>query len=135
MSVTIGVVMGEDGLGLFVALLRDEPTWRFWDPVDECELNHGRQALKKGESSPRPTVGDCGCGPSDPGNDWSQVSLIMQLSRMKDLTECTQVPETVIDGSDSASMLGVAKLSKQNWGGHLSQRVAETEDESTSDIH
>jgi hypothetical protein len=39
LSVTIGVVMGQDGLGLFVTLLRDEPTWRFWDPIDECELD------------------------------------------------------------------------------------------------
>jgi len=50
--VTIGMVMGEDSLGLLITLLGDEPTWRFWDPVDECELDQGRQALKKGKGSP-----------------------------------------------------------------------------------
>ena len=50
--VTIGVVIGEDSLGLFITLLGDEPTRRFWDPVDECELNQGRHALEKCESSP-----------------------------------------------------------------------------------
>jgi hypothetical protein len=58
LPVTIGVVMGQDGFGLFVTLLRDEPTWGFWDPVDKCELNQCRHTLKKSESSPRPTIWD-----------------------------------------------------------------------------
>jgi len=52
LPVTIGVIMSQDSLGLLIALLGDEPTWRFWNPVDECELNQGGHALKKGESSP-----------------------------------------------------------------------------------
>jgi len=45
--VTIGVIMGEDGFGLFVTLLGNEPTWGFWDPVDECELDQCGHTLKK----------------------------------------------------------------------------------------
>jgi hypothetical protein len=69
LPITVGVVMGKDSLGLLITLLGDEPTWRFWDPVDECELDNSWQALEKGESSPRPVVGDGGGSPGDPGND------------------------------------------------------------------
>lgn len=69
LPVTIRMVMGENGFSLFVPLLGDEPTRGLWNPVDECELDHSRHALKQGKSSPRPTVGNCRRGPCNPGND------------------------------------------------------------------
>jgi hypothetical protein len=50
--VTIGVVVGKDSFGLLITLLGDEPTGRFWNPVDEGDLDHGWDDLKKGKSSP-----------------------------------------------------------------------------------
>lgn len=67
--VAISVVFGEDVLGFIVAFLGDVPTRRFWNPVYECKLDNGRQALEKSKSSPRPTIWDCAGGPGNPGND------------------------------------------------------------------
>lgn len=34
--VAIGVVLGKNGLGFLVTLLGYQPTWGFWDPLNEC---------------------------------------------------------------------------------------------------
>lgn len=43
-------------------------------------------------------------------------------------TQCTQVPQAVVDGSDLATVLGMADLGEKNRGGHLGQTVAEAEE-------
>lgn len=48
------------------------------------------------------------------------------------LTESSHVPQAVVDGADTSTMLRMADLSEQDWGGELSQTVAETEDETSS---
>ena len=53
----------------------------------------------------------------------------------KALTKCTQVPQAVIDCSDLSSVLRMADLSQEEWGSHLGKTVAESEDESTSNVH
>lgn len=51
------------------------------------------------------------------------------------LTQRAKVPQAVIDGSDFATVLGMANLREKNRGGHLGQAVAETEEQSTGDVH
>lgn len=51
------------------------------------------------------------------------------------LTQRAKVPQAVIDGSDLATMLGMANLREKNRGGHLGQTVAETEEQPTDDVH
>lgn len=50
-------------------------------------------------------------------------------------TQRTQVPETVVDGGQRATVLGVADLSEKHGRAHLGHRVAETKDEATGDVH
>lgn len=44
----------------------------------------------------------------------------------QDPTQSTQVPETVIDSGDLATVLRVADLGQQDRRGHLSQTVSES---------
>lgn len=49
--------------------------------------------------------------------------------------ESSQVPETVVDGSDGASVLRVADLGEKQGRRHLGEGVTETEDETTTEVH
>lgn len=60
------------------------------------------------------------------------MSLITKISLH---TQCAQVPQAVIDGSDLATVLGMADLGQENWGGHLGQTVAEAKEQATGDVH
>jgi hypothetical protein len=51
------------------------------------------------------------------------------------LTEGTNVPETVVDRGNRTTVLGMADLSQEHGGSHLGERVAETEDDTTSNVH
>jgi hypothetical protein len=51
------------------------------------------------------------------------------------LTQGTQVPETVVDSSERTTVLRMADFGEKHRGGHLSQRVTETKNESTSHVH
>jgi hypothetical protein len=113
-DVAIRVVLAEDVECLFVALLCDQPTWRLGDPEDEDELDDGGERLSKGRNAPRPIGIDTLGAKSQPGAD-----------------NGTHIPETVVDGSDTASVLRVANLSKQERRGELGKRVSETHEEST----
>ena len=51
-TVTVGVVLGENGESFLISLLGDQPTWRFWDPVDEGDLDERWDTLAESERSP-----------------------------------------------------------------------------------
>jgi len=50
------------------------------------------------------------------------------------LTQSTQVPEGVVDGSKTSSVLWVTDLGEQDRGTHLCHRVAETKNKTTSEV-
>lgn len=63
-----------------------------------------------------------------------QQQTLLQIACLL-LTQRTQVPETVVDSSERTTVLRMADLSEKHRRGHLSQRVTETENESTSHVH
>lgn len=111
------MVVGKHRLGLLVALLGDQPTWRLRDPPDEAKLDSRRKTLKNGDDPPRPVALDVGSSPTDEGNE-----------------EGTQIPETVVDGGEDWAMLRMANLGQKNGRAHLSEGVTETENETTSEV-
>jgi len=46
------MVVGKHAKSLIGAVLADEPSWRFWDPVDEDELDDGWENLEESEDLP-----------------------------------------------------------------------------------
>ena len=114
-DVAVGVVLAQHGERLFVALLGDQPTRRLRDPVDEDELNNGGSSLSKGRNAPAPVVVDTLGAECQPCAD-----------------DGTDVPETVVDGRDTRTVLRMADFGKQQRRGKLSQRVAETHEETTT---
>lgn len=63
------------------------------------------------------------------------IVFFHQSSHNPERTKRAQVPETVVDGSDGATVLGMADLSEQQRRAHLRERVAETEQETTTHVH
>ena len=51
------------------------------------------------------------------------------------LTDSAQVPQAVVDGSNTSTVLGMAELSEQERRRKLSQAVAETHQETTTLEH
>lgn len=61
LSITVSVVLGKHSKSLVVLVLGDEVTRRLGNPVDEGELDQGRQALDDAWDTPAPLVGDVVC--------------------------------------------------------------------------
>ena len=116
-AVALSVVIGKHRFGLLVALLGDEPTWGFGDPPDEAELECGWQTLEQSDGPPRPLVGNVGCSPANESDE-----------------QGSQIPETIVYGGKSTTMLRMADLGKENGRAHLSEGVTETEDEAASEV-
>jgi hypothetical protein len=51
------------------------------------------------------------------------------------LTEGSQIPQAVVDGGEWGTVLGVNNLGQQHRRGQLGERVAESENETTSAEH
>lgn len=116
--VAAGVVLGQDGQCLFGPVLVDEESGGLGDEPDTDELNDRGDDLDEGDGAPAPVVVDVGSTPADTGDN-----------------QGSQVPQTVVDGGDGTTVLGMADLGKQEGRGHLSEGVAETENESAANIH
>lgn len=116
--VTATVVLGENSKGLLRLVLVDKETWRLGDPPDTDKLHHGGNGLDEGNGPPGPVATDGSSSPANARND-----------------EGAQVPETVVDGGEGTTVLGVADLGQQHGRTHLREGVAETKDETTAHVH
>lgn len=110
--------LGENRQSILVPVLVHEVTWGLGDPPNEGQLDDRGHNLDEGDGPPRPVAVDAGSSPTNAGND-----------------QGTQVPQAVVDGSHGTTVLRVADLSEEKGGSHLSEGVAETEDEATSQVH
>jgi hypothetical protein len=117
-DVAAGVPLGENLQSLFVPVLVYEITRGLGNPPDKDELSDRGHNLNEGDGPPRPFAVDVGSAPADAGNN-----------------ESTQVPQAVVDGSDGTTVLRVADLSEKQRRGHLSERVAEAQNEATGHVH
>jgi hypothetical protein len=95
-DVAVGVVLAENCESFLVPLLRDQPSWALWNEPDESELDDGGESLGKGGNAPAPVAVDALGAESQPGTD-----------------DSTNVPETVVDSSDTSTVLRVTKLGEQ----------------------
>lgn len=114
-SIAVGMVFGQDSESLLVALLADQPTRGLGDPEDEGELDNRRSSLGQGRQTPCPISTDTLGTECQPGTD-----------------DGTNIPEAVVDGGNTATMLRMAQLGKQKRRGQLGQRVAKTHEEAAS---
>jgi hypothetical protein len=117
-DITIRVVFSKNIECFLVAVLRDQPTWGFRDEEDEAELDNGGKSLGKGGNSPAPVVLDSLSAEGEPCAD-----------------DRSDVPETIVNGSDTTSVLGVAKLGEQQGRRELRKRVSETHEETSCHKH
>jgi hypothetical protein len=117
-DITVGVVFSENVECFLVAILGDQPTWRLRNEEDEAELDNGGECLGKGGDSPAPVVLDALGAEGEPRAD-----------------DGTNVPKTVVDGGDTTSVLGMAKLGEQQRRRELSERVSETHEETSCHEH
>jgi NAD kinase len=61
---------------------------------------------------------------------------LFEAKRVKNLlTSGTQIPQAVVDGGDDGTVLRMADLGEENGARELSQRVSETDEESTTKVH
>jgi hypothetical protein len=111
-DVAVGVVFSEHLQRIFSPLLGEQPTWRLGDPEDEHELDDGGKGLDESRDSPRPIVVHVLCAERDPRAN-----------------QRTNVPETVVDGRDTRTVLGMADFGEQQRSGQLGERVSETHEE------
>jgi hypothetical protein len=114
-DVAVGVVLSEHLKGLLVPLLGDQPTWRLWDEPDESKLDDGRSSLGEGWDPPAPVAVNALGTESQPGAD-----------------NGTDVPQAVVDGSDTSTMLRMADLGKEQRRRKLSKRITETHEETST---
>lgn len=80
--------------------------------VDERQLNHSWDSLQKGQTSPAPVVVGVHSTPSDQGDNYNSIVSIVTGSKARILTQSSQIPQAVVYGSYSRSMLGMADLSQ-----------------------
>jgi len=111
-DVAVSVVLSENLKGLLGPLLGEQPTRRFGDPEDEHELDDGGESLDQSRDSPRPVVVN-----------------VLSAERDPRANQGTDIPQAVVDGSDTSAVLRVADLSKEQRSGELGERVAETHEE------
>jgi hypothetical protein len=57
------------------------------------------------------------------------------LFLISSLTCSSEIPQTVVNGGDDGTVLGMADLGEEDRAGQLSQGVSETDKESTAKVH
>jgi hypothetical protein len=114
-GITVGVVLGEDRKGFLVPLFGDQPTWRLGDEPDSSQLDEGRRGLGKSGNAPAPIAIDALGTESQPSAN-----------------DGTNVPQAVVDGGDTSTMLRVAEFGEKQGRRQLSQRVSETHKETST---
>jgi hypothetical protein len=112
------MVLGQDGLGLGVLPLGDQPPWGLRDEPNEENLEKRRDRLQKAGHAPSPVTRDVVCPEGYPGAD-----------------EGAEIPESIVDGRVDGTVLRVHKLCDQEGSGAVSDGDAETEQEATHDEH
>jgi hypothetical protein len=113
--VTVGVVRSKHLESLLVPLLTDQPTWRLGDKVYEGQLDDGGKSLSECGNAPAPVTVDALGAESQPGAD-----------------DGTNVPQAVVDTSDTRTMLRVADLGEEQRRRQLGKRVTKTHQETTT---
>lgn len=68
-NVSVGVGIGEDDQGLFVAVARNKPSGRFRNSPDACKHDQGWSGLEKAGNSPTPGVMDTESAVGGPGSN------------------------------------------------------------------
>jgi len=110
--VAIGVALGENLESLFGFATGNEETGRLVDNTNKDELENRRESLDNGRNAPRPVAFNFESAKCEPCSD-----------------NGTDVPQRVVNGSKSSTMLGVAELRNQHRGATLRKRDTETNDE------
>ena len=95
-DVAVGVVLSENLQGLLGPLLGEQPTRRLGDKPDGGQLNDGRCSLSKSGNAPAPVTVDALGTKSQPGAN-----------------DGTNVPQAIVDRSDTSTMLRVAKFGEK----------------------
>jgi hypothetical protein len=114
-GIAVGVVLGKDVKGFLVPLLGDQPTWGLGDKPDSGQLDDGRSGLGKGGNTPAPIAVNALGTESQPGAN-----------------DGTNVPQAVVDGGDTSTMLRMAEFGEQQGRRQLSKRVSETHKETST---
>ena len=109
------MVLAENSKSLLISLLRDQPTRRLRNEPDESQLDDGGESLSKSGDAPAPVALDALGAKRQPGTN-----------------DSTNVPQTVVDGGDTSTVLRVAELGKQQRRRKLGKRVAETHQETST---
>lgn len=63
------------------------------------------------------------------------ASNVLRAKRNPRADESADIPETVVHGGDTATVLGVADLGEEEWRGELRKRVAKTHEEPSAFKH
>jgi hypothetical protein len=85
------VIFGHDGQCLFILIARDEKPGTLWQKPNEYDLDQARDKLEKTRKSP------------------AQVAVELEGTKRGPCRNSgTEVPKSVIDGSEFAPLLGVA---------------------------
>jgi len=102
-GITVGMVLGKDVKGFLVSLLGNQPTWRLGNEPDGGQLDDGRRSLGKSRNTPAPVALNALSTESQPGAN-----------------NGTNVPQAVVDGGDTSTMLRVAEFGKEQGRRQLS---------------
>lgn len=68
-NVSVGVGIGEDNQGLFMAVARNKPSGRFRNSPDACKHDHGWSSLEQTRNPPTPGVMDTESAVGGPGSN------------------------------------------------------------------
>jgi len=102
------MVLGKHFEGAVVFVLGHQVTRRLRHPVNEENLDSGGESLEDGGNSPG------GISASEVGTE-----------RDPGHKESTHVPETIVDGGQPSTMLGMANLCQKHRGSELSKGISE----------
>ena len=128
-DVAVGVVLGKHVEGLLVPVLGHQVAGGLRDPVDEGQLDDGGKSLEQGRHAPRPVALGVVGAEGNPGDDYTQSLANLcrwEILSMEKPTQGTDVPQAVVDGGETGTVLGMADLGEKHRGRDLSQAVAET---------
>lgn len=116
--VTIGMILGQRGQCLCVAVFGDQPSWGLWDDPDGNENDESRESLENRGDTPRPVVLDGEGAERDPS-----------------CSNATDIPELVVYSRDPATVLRMGELGEQQGRRVRAHAVSETDEEATGNEH